>query len=800
MNFETLATNVIEKSDHSSSTITLLNNGTKRIDQNNDNENSIPSKDSSSSSSTTIVNTQQQQQQQSSITNEEMLNLKVKDFNDVITCFLCKGYLIDATTINECLHSFCKTCILKYFDDDNNPKSRSCPKCDTQVHKTKPKLNIRSDPTRQDIVYKLVPGLYKSEMNRRKEFYRRHPDKAIGLSNEEKGEINGERLILSNDDQIQITIEYFPEVSNPFPLLPFNNDENSNITKLTNLNQRRYLLVKSGMRVLHLKKFIQYKYELDPSIQVDFFFKHERLKDDYTIMDVAYIYSWRRNIPIPLYYLILEPNKTHDDYIWLNNEPKITPLSVGRQQSLRQTRLQMRRMSNLHNNSLNRNLRRMRSNSTNDLLVSSSFNTSDTKSVNNVQENCTNSSNQNNRRNSTSKFAPKTASTPLSMKSTNNSESNVDKKDDKIVANKRSLVENGSPDIQLASKKIKYEFNNILTVNSVPITATKISNPPIVSDSEIKTATTEEIKNGEIKKQQQQQQISSVTIPLCSDSQNSFTSSSAITLKIDENHKLSLSKGNDTTKPKRHDSISSTSSSSSSSSSSRSSSPMTLLDKIIKKVEERNLQQVSNSSTLSPVTNPDPSIDENNDKIEKNDDNNKSLETVMKHQSEEALDQLPSLIPANSIAAIDLKQNQNSNQTSSSNGDGLVFSTLITMNSQQNSPTSCSLKIDNILESLASIVETDKIAEHKASSSPSNNNLHINVLNGNNNCDTGNNGGNSNSSMDDFQQFQKLLYEQINKATSNTSTTKSIDTTTINNNNSNGTAKNHHSLESSSSS
>nr|XP_046909279.1 polycomb group protein Psc-like [Dermatophagoides farinae] len=689
-----------------------------------------------------------------------MLNLKVKDFNDVITCFLCKGYLIDATTINECLHSFCKTCILKYFDDDNNPKSRSCPKCDTQVHKTKPKLNIRSDPTRQDIVYKLVPGLYKSEMNRRKEFYRRHPDKAIGLSNEEKGEINGERLILSNDDQIQITIEYFPEVSNPFPLLPFNNDENSNITKLTNLNQRRYLLVKSGMRVLHLKKFIQYKYELDPSIQVDFFFKHERLKDDYTIMDVAYIYSWRRNIPIPLYYLILEPNKTHDDYIWLNNEPKITPLSVGRQQSLRQTRLQMRRMSNLHNNSLNRNLRRMRSNSTNDLLVSSSFNTSDTKSVNNVQENCTNSSNQNNRRNSTSKFAPKTASTPLSMKSTNNSglksnlnvpisssssspcttslpvvtseksitESNVDKKDDKIVANKRSLVENGSPDIQLASKKIKYEFNNILTVNSVPITATKISNPPIVSDSEIKTATTEEIKNGEIKKQQQQQQISSVTIPLCSDSQNSFTSSSAITLKIDENHKLSLSKGNDTTKPKRHDSISSTSSSSSSSSSSRSSSPMTLLDKIIKKVEERNLQQVSNSSTLSPVTNPDPSIDENNDKIEKNDDNNKSLETVMKHQSEEALDQLPSLIPANSIAAIDLKQNQNSNQTSSSNGDGLVFSTLITMNSQQNSPTSCSLKIDNILESLASIVETDKIAEHKASSSPSNNNLHINGI------------------------------------------------------------------------
>lgn len=31
----------------------------------------------------------------------------VKDFNQFITCHLCKGYLIDATTIIECLHS-CK--------------------------------------------------------------------------------------------------------------------------------------------------------------------------------------------------------------------------------------------------------------------------------------------------------------------------------------------------------------------------------------------------------------------------------------------------------------------------------------------------------------------------------------------------------------------------------------------------------------------------------------------------------------------------------------------------------------------
>lgn len=30
---------------------------------------------------------------------------KVKDFNDSITCTLCSGYLIEATTVNDCLHT-----------------------------------------------------------------------------------------------------------------------------------------------------------------------------------------------------------------------------------------------------------------------------------------------------------------------------------------------------------------------------------------------------------------------------------------------------------------------------------------------------------------------------------------------------------------------------------------------------------------------------------------------------------------------------------------------------------------------
>ena len=125
----------------------------------------------------------------------------MQGINEHITCRLCAGYLIDATTITECLHtcelksfgtlmtllmswylictSVCKVCIVKYLQSN-----KDCPICNAVVHETQPVLNLRythhlahcsaipsllprlsyrADRTMQDIVYKLVPGLYKSE-------------------------------------------------------------------------------------------------------------------------------------------------------------------------------------------------------------------------------------------------------------------------------------------------------------------------------------------------------------------------------------------------------------------------------------------------------------------------------------------------------------------------------------------------------------------------------------------------------------------------------------------------------------
>lgn len=93
--------------------------------------------------------------------------IRLTDVNEFITCVLCKGYLIDATTITECLHTFCKKCIVTYLEDKYN-----CPICDTILHQSHPYLYIAHDRTMQSIVYSIVSNLEKNELDRQVNFYR----------------------------------------------------------------------------------------------------------------------------------------------------------------------------------------------------------------------------------------------------------------------------------------------------------------------------------------------------------------------------------------------------------------------------------------------------------------------------------------------------------------------------------------------------------------------------------------------------------------------------------------------------
>lgn len=235
-----------------------------------------------------------------------MLTRKIKlwDINAHITCRLCGGYLIDATTVTECLHTFCRSCLVKYLEENN-----TCPTCRIVIHQSHPLQYIGHDRTMQDIVYKLVPGLQEAEARNQREFYRKlglevpgdakgeacsakqrldpHRDgetKADDSSNkeaaEEKQEEDGDYH--RSDEQVSICLE-------------------CNSSKLRGL-KRKWIRCSAQATVLHLKKFIAKKLNLSSFNELDILCNEEILGKDHTLKFVV-VTRWRfKKAPLLLHY------------------------------------------------------------------------------------------------------------------------------------------------------------------------------------------------------------------------------------------------------------------------------------------------------------------------------------------------------------------------------------------------------------------------------------------------------------------------------------------------------------------
>ncbi|CAI6362143.1 unnamed protein product [Macrosiphum euphorbiae] len=205
----------------------------------------------------------------------------VKSLNPHLVCVLCAGYYIDPTTIVECLHSFCRSCIVKYLDT-----SRFCPICDVQLHKTRPLLSIRRDKILERLVYKIVPGLHAKEMARR------------ALPNVE--------LYLSPDDLISLVLQYHIEGTSSQTINVEENETNNAVNQNLKATHKKFLKCPAAVTVEHLKKFIILKYNLTEQHQVDIFHASENLSDDLSLIDIAYCFEWKQTSPMELCFQILE--------------------------------------------------------------------------------------------------------------------------------------------------------------------------------------------------------------------------------------------------------------------------------------------------------------------------------------------------------------------------------------------------------------------------------------------------------------------------------------------------------------
>ncbi|CAH1382581.1 unnamed protein product [Tenebrio molitor] len=267
----------------------------------------------------------------------------VKELNDVLTCTLCSGYLIDATTLTDCHHVFCRGCILRYFE---NCKA-ACPSCNT-VYKKKNQVIFRADPQIQSIVYKMVPGLYSREMQRREDFYRSTGVRASSSCSDdsvlerERDMINDQDSLVSPyvgeksqffgpEDSISLSLEYYQAHLDATPSEGV--EVSSNRADLVDKSvagdaagdrhkvngakesepkgegEKRFLQCPAAVSMKHLQKFIRMKFALTQNHKVDVIYEGEVLPPHFSLMDVAYTFKWKRLKPLRFFYRIFTPLK-----------------------------------------------------------------------------------------------------------------------------------------------------------------------------------------------------------------------------------------------------------------------------------------------------------------------------------------------------------------------------------------------------------------------------------------------------------------------------------------------------------
>eukprot|EP01055_Gregarina_sp_Pseudo9_P001946 Gregarina_sp_Pseudo_9__1945@NODE_233_length_3487_cov_75_999420_g217_i0_p3_GENE_NODE_233_length_3487_cov_75_999420_g217_i0NODE_233_length_3487_cov_75_999420_g217_i0_p3_ORF_typecomplete_len326_score8_76zfC3HC4_2/PF13923_6/7_2e02zfC3HC4_2/PF13923_6/7_5e09zfC3HC4_2/PF13923_6/7_6e02zfRING_6/PF14835_6/1_7e07zfC3HC4/PF00097_25/9_5e02zfC3HC4/PF00097_25/8_8e07zfC3HC4_4/PF15227_6/0_00018Ubox/PF04564_15/0_0022ProkRING_4/PF14447_6/0_0012ProkRING_4/PF14447_6/6_1e03zfRING_UBOX/PF13445_6/6_9e03zfRING_UBOX/PF13 len=94
------------------------------------------------------------------------VSFKIRVLADCLVCRLCNGFFRTATTIKECLHTFCRTCILKFLISVKN----TCPKCHTVVEGNLLD-GLVIDQRLQNLVDKLFPSYRLNDLRMRAAFW-----------------------------------------------------------------------------------------------------------------------------------------------------------------------------------------------------------------------------------------------------------------------------------------------------------------------------------------------------------------------------------------------------------------------------------------------------------------------------------------------------------------------------------------------------------------------------------------------------------------------------------------------------
>ena len=93
-----------------------------------------------------------------------------KKLISLLKCPICYGIFRTPTTINECMHTFCKSCIYKWFYDTGNPVKDTCPVCEIKLG-GRPLDSLIFDSSLAGLVDILFPEFEEIDKENQKKMY-----------------------------------------------------------------------------------------------------------------------------------------------------------------------------------------------------------------------------------------------------------------------------------------------------------------------------------------------------------------------------------------------------------------------------------------------------------------------------------------------------------------------------------------------------------------------------------------------------------------------------------------------------
>jgi polycomb group RING finger protein 3 len=226
------------------------------------------------------------------------ITFHLKPIESHLTCSLCQGYLKEALTISECLHSFCKSCLYIYF---SHGKTR-CPQCSCVLGPDPYSISIY-DPTLQELVDTILPELKRNDEAAELKYYidAGIPPKEKYAEEIKRGltaELISDKGGKAKDDQIlENDVEAIPEQISGgkapiqeselnFNLYPVS-EEGEGHTPLPSL-QKPLIRTSGKLRMTQLKKFIVKQLGLSiPHTSLEIRCKGKKVGDEHSLTFVS---------------------------------------------------------------------------------------------------------------------------------------------------------------------------------------------------------------------------------------------------------------------------------------------------------------------------------------------------------------------------------------------------------------------------------------------------------------------------------------------------------------------------------